>query len=484
MQEAVLYNHYPHVYWNAAVLSSEAGSDPEEDFKDLIAKGYMKPSIFKQKQEEELRNEFINDFQEEIEPDMIEEAFQEYLEDYLEDEEKKAVAVDRGKIATAMAALGGTIHIIPPDINNSGFGFKPIAAKNGIACGLKTVSKIGDKLINEIIEKRPYNSLNDFLQKVKISKDRVIMLILSGAFDYISEQDRLTLLKDYVYSVSDLKKKLTLQNLQMLIKYNLIDPQFDNEIRLANWIKYVRKMKYDDEYFVLDNRAYGYYLNNFDDDSKLIDSKRVVKRDKIEKYYKINIEKVKNYIKENEGTLLSKLNQILFLEQWSKYGVNSLAEGEMKSMRTYLVEHPLANVETNLHISDLEELEKREMDKPFIIKGKVIPKPKVHHILGTVINKNKLKNMITVLTPQGPIDVKVWKQTFAYYDKKIVDFVNNEKVVKQNSFFEIGTYLLLTGALQGENFILKKYKDTPVDEVIMKATLQGNHILVENKITN
>ena len=53
MQEAALYTYYPHIYWNAAVLSSDAGSDSEEDFQDLIKKGWMKQSLSKRTEEEQ-----------------------------------------------------------------------------------------------------------------------------------------------------------------------------------------------------------------------------------------------------------------------------------------------------------------------------------------------------------------------------------------------------------------------------------------------
>ena len=82
-----------------------------------------------------------------------------------------------------------------------------------------------------------------------------------------------------------------------------------------------------------------------------------------------------------------------------------------------------------------------------------------------------MKNAITLLTPQGPIDVKVWKNTFALYDQKVVDFKDGKKVLIQDSFFEIGTHLMVTGVLKGTTFVPKKYKGTPVKEVIMKINL-------------
>ena len=484
MQEAVLYNAFPHVYWNAAVLSSEAGSDTEEDFKDLIKKGYMKKSVFKRQQEEQLRKEFMEEFVDEIEPDELEASFKEYLLEYQENEDKKVVAVNRGKIAKAVSSFKNSINIIAPDINESGYGFKPNAKENAISCGMKVIGKIGDKLLENIISLRPYSSLQDFISRVKISKDRVSLLILAGAFDHIEHKDRLELLSDYVHYVSNPKKKLTLSNTQMLLERDLLDKSLSEEIKVFNWMKYIRKTKYDNDYFVLDDRAYAFYENNLDDDKSYITSngKRIAPKSQIETFYKHKMEKVRSFIVNNQEELLEKLNNCLFEEEWQKYGVNNIAEGEMKSMRFYIHEHPLAHVETALTISSLSEVELREMDKPFMIKGKVVPKYILHHIVGTVINKDKMKNIITLLTPDGPVDIKVWKNSFAYYDKKLVKIEGNEKIVVQPSFFEIGTYLLATGALNGENFILKKYKNTPVDDVLLRLELQDNHLLATKKI--
>lgn len=484
MQEAELYTFYPHIYWNAAVLSSDAGSDAEEDFQDLIVKGWKKKSLSKRTEEEKLRAEFLEEFEDELEPDDLEEAFKEYLKDYKEEEDKKATGARRGMIAFAISNLQDTIDIAAPDINTSGYGFRPDKTHNTIVCGLKIVAKCGNALINDIIKNRPYNSLNDFLSKVKISKDRVCYLIKSGAFRNIEERDTLTLLQDYVLSVSDQKKKLTLQNLQGLIKYNLLKG-FPNEIMIANWVKYVRKMKYDSSYYILDDRAYKFYVKVLDDESHSLGDVRIVSKTQIENFYKKRCEKIKQYIKENEASLLNELNSILFNEEWSKYGVESVSEGEIDSMRIYIHENPLSKVNTALHISTLEEVRENEIEGHFNFKGKIIPKMKIHHILGVVIDKDKLHNMITILTPQGAIEAKMAQEQFAFYNQSIVNFDNGQKEIVQDGFFEIGTKVLATGCLNGDLFKLKKYKNTPVDDVLLKVNITpDNRIMAEPKIGN
>ena len=47
-------------------------------------------------------------------------------------------------------------------------GFIPDVEDNSIMFGLKGISRIGDDIINEIISNRPYNSLQDFLNKMVV----------------------------------------------------------------------------------------------------------------------------------------------------------------------------------------------------------------------------------------------------------------------------------------------------------------------------
>ena len=484
MQEAELYTNYPHIYWNAAVLSSDAGSDAEEDFQDLIEKGWMKRSLSKRTETEQLRAEFMEEFEDELEPDELEDAFKEYLEEYKSEEDKKATATRRGRIAFAISNLQDQIDISAPEINTSGYGFRPDKEHDAIVCGLKIIAKCGNQLINDIIKNRPYNSLNDFISKVKISKDRVCYLIKAGVFRNIEERDTLTLLKDYVLSVSDQKKKLTLQNLQMLIKYNLLPAELSEEIKIANWVKYVRKTKYDSDYFVLDDRAYNFYTEHISEDKSLyVGSVRIAPKVQIETYYKKEMEKIKAYITKNEKELLDKLNSILFNIEWDKYGVVSESEGEINSMRIYIHRNPLKDIITGLHISTLDEVRLGEIDSMMNIKGKLIPKMKIHHIVGVVIDKDKLHNMITILTPDGAIEIKMAKEQFAFYGQTIVDVVKGEKVVKEASFFEIGTKVIATGALNGDLFKLKKYKNTPIDDVLMRIEItEDKHIIAYPKV--
>ena len=56
-------------------------------------------------------------------------------------------------------------------------------------------------------------------------------------------------------------------------------------------------------------------------------------------------------------------------------------------------------------------------------------------------------------------------------------------MVKEASFFEIGTKVIATGALNGDLFKLKKYKNTPIDDVLMRIEItEDKHIIAYPKV--
>ena len=125
------------------------------------------------------------------------------------------------KIATAIGKMRATgIEIGLPNINSSDFGFKPDVDNNKILFGLKGILGVGDDVVLEIITNRPYVSPKDFVQKVNPNKQTMISLIKGGAFDEMI--DRKFCMTWYLWETCDKKKRLTLQNMPGLIKYNLI----------------------------------------------------------------------------------------------------------------------------------------------------------------------------------------------------------------------------------------------------------------------
>ena len=80
-----------------------------------------------------------------------------------------------------------------------------------------------------------------------------------------------------------------------------------------------------------------------------------------------------------------------------------------------------------------------------------------------------MKNSITLLTPDGVVIVKIWKNQYAKYDKQIsIIGDDGKKKIMERSWFKRGTLLFLQGIRRGNSFIPKAYKGSPYRVPIMK----------------
>ena len=221
LQEMNLAYHYPAIFWNCAnLIVDSAGIDENDEFINLIDEFDPATEV----------NEEDNDNEEELEEDMTKEEKEEI--------KKQTKTVNYGKIASAIGKMMARgINVVLPDINKSEFTFTPNIENNAILFGIKGISRINNSLAKEIIDNRPYESLNDFLSKVKINKIPIINLIKAGCFDNLENKNRVQIMTEYIDSISDKKKKLTLQNMQMLIRENCIPKEFINQVHIFNFNK-------------------------------------------------------------------------------------------------------------------------------------------------------------------------------------------------------------------------------------------------------
>ena len=452
LQEMNLAFNFPIIFWNCACLISDSGGNEKED-----------------EDEESLYEENIEEYD-------TEDIFYEDDEDEEEDEEeekvvnkkkKKAKKTNFGKMATAIGKMKMSgITVSPPDINKSSYTFSPDVKKNIIRYGLSGIVKVGEDLIKSIINNRPYSSLEDFLSKVKASKPQVVNLIKAGAFD--SFGDRITLMNKYIDSVSDKKKTINLRNMKMLIDFGLIPSDYSLQCRVYNFNKYLKKFK-NGLYYDLDNIAYNFYSQFFDIDKLYLDEQAEsgfkIKQTVWEKEYQKHMNIIRPYVKDNKDILLEKVNTRLFSEMWDKYCLGSISKWEMDSVSYYSHEHELKEVEDIYYdccnFFDLSE--EPEVERTINIKGQTIHLFKINRIMGTVLDKDKNKKTISLLTKDGVVTVKIYGAVFANYDKQISEKnpITGKKKVIEKSFFTRGNKIIVTGIRRGNDFIAKKYSRTP-----------------------
>ena len=461
LQELNLAYRYPIIFWNCSCLIADSGG---------------------------IENEEDNDEDFEIYVDCYDEVSSEDFEDFLEDssdedddadnddnisqdssaKKKKVKNSNYGKIATAIGKMRGAgIKIVPPNINKSAYTFSPDADSNVIRYGLSGITKVGEDLIQTILKNRPYTSLENFLDKVKINKPQMVNLIKSGAFDDFGET-REEVLKKYITLISEPKKRLTLQNMRMLIDFNLLPETLELEKKIFNFNKYLKKNK-DGIYYDFDDIAFGFYSKYFDIDildTKETDSGFAIKQTVWDKIYKKRMDPVRAYLSAHQIELLTKINDKLVAELWDKYCEGNISKWEMDSISYYYHEHELANVDYEEYgFTDFFKLP----DNPQPINyfrpknsDREIPIFNIERIIGTVLDRDKAKKIVTLLTPTGVVTVKIFGQVFANYDKQISERgADGKKHVIEKSIFTRGNKIIVTGIRREDAFIGKKYSRTP-----------------------
>lgn len=468
LQEINLAFKYPLIYWNCACLISNATS---EDYESVDSE---EDNIYKFDDEidEEIYEDDFEDFY-----DITEQEFQEIKT------KKKALKkkpTKYGKIAIAIGKIKKEgIKISLPDINKSSFTFTPDLENNLIRYGLSGIVRISSSLIKEIVEKRPYSSIEDFLNKVKVNKTQMINLIKSGAFDNFG--DRAELLKAFVVKLSKPKLTLNLRNMQMLIKMNLLPQSLDFTKRVFNFNKYLKLAK-DETYYFINDIAFKFYEQHFNLD--LLEPsggefKWKIKQKEWEKIYKKKMDVARQYIKENLNELLEKVNKNLFDEIWNKDCGGNLSKWEMDSVSCYFHEHELAKVnQEEYSCIDFFNLPKEPIvETIWKSKGKDVPLFKINRIMGTVLDRNKTKKTVTLLTTTGVVTVKIFGQIFSFYDKQISEKgEDGKKHVIEKSLFTRGNKLIISGIRRGDCWIAKKYKRTPWDLVNLIAKINNSEI--------
>lgn len=459
LQEMNLAYHYPIIYWNCACLSVDASAINSQDFYNLI--------------EEEIIDIDVN--------------------------EKKKVQnkMDYAKIATALDKFKHVCNIELPDINKSRLSFTPDVETNSILYGLKGITRITEPVIEEIMLNRPFKSLEDFLNKVSrrvVTKDKIINLIKTGAFNKIEKKTSKQILQDFIWSICEPKKRLTMQNANMLIDLHLLPSSLEYEMDVYKLTKEFRKNRDSNKIWYCGDRI-DIPAGKLQSWKQIIQDSKVVGKDLIvdgeprkvidsqvwDNFYDGQMSKIKSYITANHNELLEKLNNRLYEDEYQKYCSGDEMQWELDSINFYFHQHPLATAlkELPYAIDPLDTIVEGAQEGFFFIKGKEIPKMKLYTIAGTVIDRDTTKGIVTIQTVDGVVNVSVYKTLFAIYNQTISDvdeFGNKE--IEEESFFEKGVHLLITGIQRGATFSPKVYKNTG-HKAIMRIILDEQNHFVE-----
>ena len=404
---------------------------------------------------------------------------------------RKTSSTDYGKVAKAIGDIRGAgIKVSLININRSDFGFSPDVENNQILFGLKGLLNVGDELVMNIIEKRPYISPRDFINKVKPTKQAMISLIKSGAFDEMLE--RKMCMAWYIWETCDKKKRLTLQNMPGLIRYGLLPEDTDEQImarRVFEFNRYLKAVCKSAEIpgmYKLDERAINFLME--------LEEEKHIQYDGANGYYlseKIWDKSVyqpwmdvfRKWIAANKDEILNNLNSTIFKEDWDKYAKNgNISAWEMEVLCFYYHDHELSNVNKEKYgfVNFFELPEDPIIEKTFPTKnggqGKLF---KLFKICGTCIAKNKVKSTVTLLTTDGVVEVKFRKEYFSLFDKQISERDSDgTKHVVEKSWFNRGSMIIVQGYRSGDNFIPKKYATTGGHQLYKIEEIKSNGDLI------
>lgn len=475
LQEMNLAYKYPIVYWNTANLIVDSGGVQYFNEEDI---GDAELNI-----EQELSDDELQVMQEEIEPD---EEWAEAANTTITQNEKKKnknKTIDYGRVASIIGKMKQEgINISPPDINQSSFTFTPKPLENKILYGMRGIARISTELVNAIINNRPYISLIDFLEKNHTNKLQTLNLIKSGAFDAIEKKPREEIMHNYLASIADQKQTVNLRNMQMLINKDLIPEKMTFYGKLFLFNKFLKECK-NGEYYDLNDAAINFLDKHFE--VNLTSDGTKILQKTWDNVYKKSMKPMGMYLKEHMQEMLDALNNSLYKEIEEKYGSGNISQWEMESISFYYHDHEL-QAASNKYANFFDLPEEPIVDYSFENRqGQEIKIYKLYQIIGTVIDKDKIKNTVTLLTPTGVVQVKVYKNQYAGFDKQIsYKDAEGVKHVLEKSWFSRGTKLMVQGIRREDAFIPKKTKQSvyPIISKITGIDENGNLTLQYDKI--
>ncbi|MGU8678973.1 PHP domain-containing protein [Clostridium perfringens] len=469
-QQLNLIKYFPSIYWNTSVLLVESGALELEEVEDSDIKAKEKTTQY-------------------------------------------------GKVASAISELqqrGITISL--PDINEAEKGFTPIENKNEIMFGLKGIMNVNNNMATDIINNRPYSSIEDFYQRMILTKRTVvdsngkekqqsivsngamISLIKSGAFNSISNINRKDLLEKYITMTNPPKTKLDIREstIDKIIEMGIIPTELKDYIRLYNFNKYIKSLPFfkDEEkqsikWYVLqgEDEEETEYITNFfmehfeylmqegedkgyiyNDEGNVCVALGTSRKYSFKKAYDELMKPFFKWYKSKE--CLNLLNNDSFKQLKNKFMQGGISKWEMDSMNFYYSEHELANVDTETYgISNFTELPEEAKIVGFTYhNGMKYPKFELTRIVGTVLDRDKNKHSVALLTPTGVVTVKFYSGQFTFYDKQIsiYDEEEDKKTTLEESWFKRGTKLMITGYRRGDQFAPKKYKNSIYQHTVQK----------------
>ena len=425
LQELNLYYKFPKVYWNTAVITTQAQVEDER--------------------------------------------------------EGNAVAINYGKTAQSIyKAKSNGIVVKAPSINNSGLAFTPREQNNTILFGLGAISGINSDIVSQILSNRPYTSFTDFYNKNAykgslVTKSKFIQLIKAGCFDEFEPNRRIVMRQYFILSTPNVTS-LAMNNIgqiktaktpipkSIIAPYNFKKYVCNKQFKYGNHPKFKSKVLY-----WLDQKALKYFENHCKSsmvegvDYWFEDDRWIVVDTSLEKLLAPSVETLKAYI--NTPEFLKEFNQKRakqeMLQNVESMDVNKWA---FSAISFYSDEHELAHLDRKRYnISLFNELP----EEPEFVARKAGKREWKQYVLaqiaGTVLDKNDNHHLLTILDiNNNVVQCKFNAEDYSYYKAQLsVMNPDGSKTIMDKPWFKRGQPLILTGVRMGmDDFRVKSYKNS------------------------
>ena len=431
-----------------------------------------------------------------------------------EDDNKKEKTTNYGVVASAISNLQEhNIVIALPNINRADVGFIPNEEDNSIMFGMKGISTINNDTAKLIMDNRPYTSLQDFHERMVevkrevtlstgkkqmkslVSTSQTINLIKGGAFDELENKPREEILASYLRLLYPSKSKLTSANISNIIEMGIVPSHLQDCIKHHNFKEFIKTLpKHKDEtsksitWYVIDcgddettDYTTNYLMNHFgelvEDRDYYFDELGYVhlalgtsRKGSFEALHKEKMKPLTQWL--NSSECLDVYNHMQFEDVKRTHMKGNRAKWEMESMCYYYSYHELANVDKELYsLVNFNELPEEPIVTGFTHHaGKQHPRFRLSRIAGTVLDRDRNKHTVTLLTQDGVVTVKFYGGQFSFYDKTIsmIDEQTGKKVVVEDGWFKRGNLLTISGFRRQNRFSAKRYANSIYQHAVCK----------------
>lgn len=382
---------------------------------------------------------------------------------------KRHVAPNYGKIARAISdAQRAGVHIELPDINRAQEDFVPDIENNSILYSLRAINVVSEDLMAAIIANRPYTGIKQFFYSVRPTPLQMIGLIKAGCFDNLEKMSRRAQLLQFLHLLADekypLKDKLTIVQVKKAIELGWRPEWAENMVRMVKFQAYVAKNCLDlpNKRLVLSGKTYEFFKIFFEKQlnltkneySFLPDGTVAVKQTAFKRVYEKSVAPLVDFFNTDEGRrVFQELQQAEFINDLMARKCDGTPERwEFETMCFYGERHELAGVNRGKYnVGVFNQLPEQSDNKTRPVA-----------LVGVVADTNNTRHIVTLLTPDGIVDVKFFASAYAQYNQRIsvVDPTTKKKTVVDESWLKRGNRLIIYGVRSENMFRIRRDTST------------------------